>query len=179
MIVLGVDPGATIGLALLDVPAAWVRGAASRHGKARVVAVGSVRPEGASAPMAVRAWLASALEKHPELGAELSTVLDVVGIERPSGYAYSAARVGPLLDAAWQGGEIVGWAATAKLAPTVATVPAGDWRRLVVGTPSARDAQVAVALESWVVGLGRTNAHGRDAIGVAIGASLLPASDGG
>ena len=179
MIVLGIDPGATIGLALLDVPAAWVRGAASRSGKARVVAVGSARPEGAATQIAVRAWLASALEKHPELGAEPSTVLDVVGIERPSGYAYSAARVGPLLDAAWQGGELAGWAANSHLATTVATVPAGDWRRLVVGTPSARDAQVAAALGSWVVDLGRTNAHGRDAIGVAIGAALLPVASGG
>ena len=178
MIVLGIDPGATIGLALLDVPDTWRRGAPSRAGKARVVAVGAVRAVGGSALRPVYDWLDAARAKILPGAPTGLPRLDVVGIERPMGYAYQAARVGPLLDAAWQGGEFAGWATHAGIATMVAAVPAGDWRRLVVGTPSARDAQVAAALGSWVVGLGRSNAHGRDAIGVAIGAALLPVCEG-
>ena len=134
--------------------------------KARVVAVGCVRPGGLAA-VAVQVWLSS----------NARDVVGLVGVERPMGYAFAAARVGGLLDAAWQGGELASWARFNAYAD-VRAVPAGDWRRLVVGTPSARDAQVAAALGSWVVGLGRSNAHGRDAIGVAIGAALLPVCEG-
>ena len=114
MIVLGIDPGATIGLALLDVPDTWRRGAPSRAGKARVVAVGCVRPGGLAA-VAVQVWLSS----------NARDVVGLVGVERPMGYAFAAARVGGLLDAAWQGGELASWARFNAYAD-VRAVPAGD-----------------------------------------------------
>lgn len=54
----------------------------------------------------------------------------------------------------------------------VVEISASDWRRGVVGKSSPTDAQVAAVLERIVMGMPRTNAHARDALGCALAAAF-------
>ena len=156
MIVMGVDPGASTGVAVLEVDgrggARWVDG--------RTV----VSPDGACA----------------------CEVMDIVArcraefviIERPAGGIYQAARAAALLDSAVLAGMIEGrvmaWYGLADTSmPWRGTramhVTAPTWRGVLVGSQRATDQQIARMVAARVTGLpARTSVHVRDAIGCAL-----------
>ena len=152
-VVAGVDPGATIGWAVVRIPRHWLGGVIVRRELAEVLGCGATRDPGDAVGMLSRRGVERAW------------------VERASGGAYGLARVGALLDSAWLGGWLA--ATLEQHVPLVIGVRAGDWRTVVAGRPSATDAMVAQALTSWVVLPQRSNAHVRDAIGCAIGGAII------
>lgn len=93
-------------------------------------------------------------------------------IERPAGGGYSPATVPPLLETAYQAGILSGMARGRNL--EVTPLCAADWRREVVGRGNAEDAAVKDAVTRIVRGWPkRSNAHQRDAAGVALAAGWL------
>lgn len=156
--VLGVDPGSTIGVAL--------------------IAVGTSTATG----LLVGAWRASNDEELDAARARLSKILheeeiDLVAVERVE-HVHGSARMGSsyaegLTRAAWIGGEIAGMARAAEI--EVVTVEAGTWRAALAGARSATDAEVKRMVMARVPGWPTTsNAHERDAAGVALYAGLDP-----
>ena len=152
-VIAGVDPGATIGWAVVVIPRHWLAGGTVRRELADVASCGSTR------------------EPREAVDALLGHGVERAYVERARGGAYGLARVGPLLDSAWLGG----WLASelGREVPLTVGVPAGDWRTVVCGRPSASDAMIADALASWARLPRRTNAHVRDAIGCAIGGAVI------
>jgi len=94
---------------------------------------------------------------------------ELVAIERPAGGGYSPATVPPLLETAYQAGILAGRALAAGL--DVSPLCAADWRREVVGRGNAEDAAIKDAVLRLVTGWPKkSNAHHRDAAGVALAA---------
>lgn len=88
----------------------------------------------------------------------------LVAIERPRA-AGSGALL--LIDTALVAGQILGWSRIAS--SHTSTCTSWDWKRVLTGHPSAKDAEVKHALSGCVEGLpARTNCHVRDAVGVAL-----------
>ncbi len=123
------------------------------------------------------------------MGAFLDTTLEEYGhvvtlaIEWASGFAYQPFRVPHLLAAQGVAGELSGLAYEREIHVTKAS--ANHWRAAVVGKlprppklpriknvkPLTYDALIARALPSFVDGLGISNVHERDAIGLGVWAS--------
>jgi Holliday junction resolvasome RuvABC endonuclease subunit len=99
-----------------------------------------------------------------------------VGIEVIKGYAFAQARTAMLMATSEVAGIIQGLAFAAKCGMTFFS--AREWRSVIVGAPAPSDAAVAAALSSLVELPKRSNAHHRDAVGVALATRLalgLPA----
>lgn len=148
MIVLGVDPGASTGWAMLACERGsrpvWLQGGTMR---------GDIETEFSLLMRDLRA--------------------DVLAVETPAGGIYGLARAEALLASAVLAGWLRGFAEGRDDGPAdVCRLSATDWRRTVVGRPNATDQQIARTIAMIVDGLPRrTNAHVRDAVGVAIGAA--------
>lgn len=147
IVVLGVDPGP------------------SSHGWALVRVVDLQSAE----------WLACGDVDVTEIGSLFSRIgvecpePALVAIERPAGGGYSPATVPPLLETAYQAGRVAGVAE--RLALSVRPLAAADWRREVVGRGNAENAAIKDAVLRLVRGWPkRSNAHERDAAGVALAA---------
>ena len=99
--------------------------------------------------------------------------LAAVLVERPSGYVHEHARGAALLDTAYQAGLLVGLASAASEGRhTVQDMPPEQWRVAVTGLRSPSDAQVKAALGRLLDLPARSNAHERDACGLAVGWAL-------
>lgn len=109
---------------------------------------------------------------HPEDLAALvaETAPAHVGIEVIKGYAFAQARTAMLMATSEVAGIIQGLAFAAKCGMTFFS--AREWRAIIVGVPAPSDAEVAAALAGLVVLPSRTNAHHRDAVGVALATRL-------
>lgn len=98
--------------------------------------------------------------------------------EQVSGYAYAHVRSAALLATQDRGARFVGTAQAHGYA--VVEASAEQWRRQLTGRGAANDAAIKRALAPFVDGLpARTNAHVRDALGVALFAAwwgALPAA---
>lgn len=151
MLVLGIDPGATIGLALIEVPA---------RGRPRWVWHGDTRDH--DDPVA---WAMDASAIVPQ----------AIAIEELDGYVYEQARGAALIKTARLEGRIV--VQVTALGFTPVGMSRAQWRRAICGNGQANDARVKAALSLQVLDMPkRTNAHVRDAAGVAIvGARMLRA----
>jgi len=93
-----------------------------------------------------------------------------VAVETPEGYVWHKARGKALLSTATAAGYFAGRARAQGLA--LVTPSAQVWRRAVCGKGTVGDADVALVVKRLVDGIPRTNAHVRDAIGVALLAAL-------
>lgn len=94
----------------------------------------------------------------------------IVAIESVEGYAWKPERSAALIHTSFVAGNIEG-----KLSSKFRTVliPARKWRRIVCGSPTASDDAIKRTLKAILATLPKTNAHTRDAIGVAIAAAKL------
>jgi Holliday junction resolvasome RuvABC endonuclease subunit len=150
LIVLGVDPGATTGWALVKV---------------------SLSVSGSQ-------WLAAGAEREPSnvlsvmRGSMLTAGerIELVAIET-IGTVFPRARFGAgmakdLARASRIGGELAGAAKVMGL--TVAEVEAAAWRRALTGRGAPKDRLVKLALGMVIKLPARSNAHERDAAGVAL-----------
>ncbi len=140
--VLGIDPGPT--------RCGWAF--ASREGGRFIYRGGGLV---ASTVAALDALLAA----HPS---------GLVGLEVVEGYAFAQARSSALVATSAVAGILEGLAKGRQLVK----LSAASWRRIVLGLRSPTDAQIKEVVGRLVDGLPtRTNAHVRDALGVAIAAS--------
>lgn len=106
------------------------------------------------------------------VGALLRARPDVVAIEKISGYAFGAGKgpgvVAALIATSWVAGMIAALAHAEGLA--IVELSALEWRRVVLGKPSASDQLIADVLprlvHAWPK---RSNVHTRDAGGCALG----------
>lgn len=149
MIVLGIDPGATIGLALLEVPAV---------GRPKWLWHGDTRR--------VQRAIASAMDDAiASLGVRVP--VDAIAVEEVRGYVYEKQRGAELFKTSQREGRLIEQAESCGFDPIM--VSRADWRKALCGNGSADDAKVKRALTMQVVNMPtRTNAHVRDAAGVAI-----------
>jgi len=153
-VVLGLDPGSTIGVCVLDVGA---------HQASLVSATcwNEDADEILSSKLRELLWQSP----RPELVA-IERVYDVHGSARMgSSYAQGLALSN------WIGGLLAGVARSQGV--RVVTPPAGTWRKALCGSPRATDAQVKqmvrLRVPDWPA---RSNAHERDGAGVALWAGL-------
>lgn len=90
-----------------------------------------------------------------------------VAIETPAGYVWSFERGASLLQTSRAAGHLQG--RLEALGLRVATPAAQDWRRHLLGNPTADDQQVAAGLARMMAGIpARSNVHERDAAGAAL-----------
>jgi Holliday junction resolvasome RuvABC endonuclease subunit len=164
MLILGVDPGRTTGWALLEVGRA-IDGA-------RVVRAGLFRFDEDEQP---EAWVPS--RDAPELWAA-AVESDVLAVESPDRCHVRAASGGvtPSMVAGLLLAKGLACVLSAVYPARAMHCPAETWRKVIVGRANASDAQIAAALARLCrAGLlampSRTNAHVRDAIGVALWAA--------
>lgn len=143
LVVLGFDPGATTGWAYLEVS------------------------------LAAATWIAAGAERDPsELLHRVQTTatLDLVALERVATVfprdRFGTAMARDLAHASWIGGEIAG--AVRMLRRAVAECEATEWRKALVGATSPSDAKITRALRMHLRLPARSNAHERDAAGVAL-----------
>ncbi len=140
-LVVGFDVGATLGVAVLVEQ--WGGFSYSFAGSMRYGAIEWAR--------------CVALKLSPSL----------VAIETPSGYIHEHARGKALLAAARQAGELVG--ALRADGHTVVECSAVEWRKALCGRGTATDARVKQMVRTRVSNWpARSNAHERDAAGVAM-----------
>jgi Holliday junction resolvasome RuvABC endonuclease subunit len=143
--VLGVDPGPTrSGWALLS----W-----DVSGRPAYVASGELASRGDDARALLEKW-------EPE----------AVAIEKCSGIFRGAAGI-PLLETNWIGGMFAGLAISNGR--EVEEIKSADWRLALTGKRGATDGRVEEVLRGHVEGMPaprQTNAHERDALGVACSA---------
>ena len=156
---IGVDPGATVGLALM------------RHDWARSTSVvfvekASVR-SWAEAVSAIAGWVAfiEQREPAPSLIGVVERVEKVFPVKRKNVKGISSRMASALLNSTECAVEIR--AALRPLCEFVLEVPAAMWRRGLLGLASPSDAQIAEVVSTLYPSLGRSNAHERDAIGLA------------
>jgi Holliday junction resolvasome RuvABC endonuclease subunit len=143
--VLGIDPGPTTsGWALL----AW-----DVSGRPAYVASGELTSRGGDARALLEKW-------EPE----------AVAVEKCSGVFRGAAAI-PLLDTNWVGGMFTGLAIAHGWG--VEEIKSAEWRLALTGKRGATDGEVERVLRGHVEGMPaprQTNAHERDALGVACSA---------
>lgn len=142
MIVLALDPGRSIGHAVLDFE--------SRRPRILLLEV----TEDTNPAMS---WM--------HLNASISPI---IAIETNETYVTRERNVNPapFINAARIGGELAGYARALGL--RVVAVSAHEWRRAIVGKRNASDADIKAAVSRLVDLPKRSNAHERDAIGVAL-----------
>lgn len=153
---IGIDPGRVVGLCVLDYEG---------NGKGLALVMQSHKVDHAKV---FASHLQQALERGPV----------VVAIEVPQhvhpgkmskGRAFGIAR--GLIAARGQAGEFAGHARA--LGVRVLEVEATVWRKAIVGSATAKDARIKAAVLGRLVGAPRvTNAHSRDAAGVALWAAI-------
>jgi len=144
--VLGVDPGSShVGMTVLDIG----------DSPTSWVSQETMRPE----------------EFTPATFSTYKSGCDVymVAIEAPVGR--TGPWVGPVVQTALIAGEIFGICKTLGMRPQY--VLCKDWRKMLCGKGNASDAEVKEALSREVCLPVRTNAHVRDAAGVALVAGRL------
>lgn len=144
-LVLGVDPGAKLhGWCLLALaPGQRPRWAAAGHHDA------------ASLGQAVRAETVG-------LGDVLISV-----VEKPAGYVHEPARGAALIETAFWAGALWQQLGGTSLAGPCHLLSPEQWRRVVCGKGTPSDAEVKSALRVRLALPARSNAHQRDACGVA------------
>lgn len=153
MMVLGFDPGSShTGWCAID-----VRGGGTLPVEATYFDAGTV-------PSAC-GDVALLLRRYPE----------VVAVEKLAGYAFGAGKgpgvVAGLVASSWVAGLISALAWSEGLATEEMT--AMEWRKRVLGKPSASDQQIAVAIPAAIHGWPkRSNVHVRDAAGVALAVAM-------
>jgi Holliday junction resolvasome RuvABC endonuclease subunit len=147
MIVMGIDPGATVGLCVLNLaerPTSRVWSGSSR-GETAAEVLGEI-----AIPALVCVERVERVHGSPRMG---------------SAYAEGLVR------AAWLGGEIAQWCRSRGA--RVVTCSAGTWRGALCGSSQATDAAIAamvrLRIRDWPA---RSNAHERDAAGCALWAGL-------
>ena len=160
MIVIGIDPGATVGFCELEVTGNVVQGR-----RARWVTGKSVR-----AVPHLHTFLDMVIEGAPD-GA-------VFALEEASGYAHgerAAAKVKALMASAKVEERIANKIEVAGF--VVVRLAASHARKLVVGRGAATDAMVKAAVTRLIEGVPRSNAHVRDAavVALAVGFTHKPA----
>lgn len=106
------------------------------------------------------------------VGGLLRSRPDVVAIEKIKGFAFGAGKgpgvVAALIATSWVAGMIA-TLAWSEAIPFV-EMTALEWRRLVLGRPSASDQEIATVVPRLVHGWpARSNVHTRDAGGLALG----------
>lgn len=164
MIVLGIDPGARIGVALLDV--------GSRT--ANVVQLVTWADEDPILPLRMGGFLDNA--RRADLVC-VERVEQVTGVRGGSAHALTAPLATGLARGNWIGGLLAGIASAKGY--QVATVPAATWRAALVGSRAPSDAQVAQTIRVRCPGWpAKSNAHQRDAAGCALWAGLARARKG-
>lgn len=146
MRVIGYDPGATIGMAVLDVDGHRARLVDARVSRDTSCVEGDLT-----------LWA-------PDLVA-VETVSHVYPRAR-----FSARMASAISNASLVAGRILG-AAEGLGIPTV-EVTAATWRKAIVGSGTASDARVKAAILGRIAGVPRCSAHVRDAAGVALFAAL-------
>jgi Holliday junction resolvasome RuvABC endonuclease subunit len=159
MIVLSFDPGRAIGHACIDFLAS--RGCPG--GRPRIIALETIETAAAihgTSPFSRALDILSAYEPHR---AEC-----IVAIETNDTYVTRERNVNPapFINAARIGGELAGYARALGL--RVVEVSAHEWRRAIVGKRTASDAEVKAAIGRIVDLPKQSNAHERDACGVAL-----------
>lgn len=145
MITLGLDPGVTTGYGVVSVEPSK---------RPRVLDAGSTRLTGYDLGHALYALGM----RH---GVELVAVERIVGVS----FAGRKSNVAALVDAADVAGLLRGYMLARGC--NITTTTALEWRKALVGNAHASDAEVARTLGMRMT-LPRTNAHARDAIGVAV-----------
>jgi hypothetical protein len=128
-------------------------GVAALDAEGRVLAVGEVESTAAVLAALVEAVAPSRM-----------------AVEWVAGHAFSPARVPGLVASAAVAGQLLQLAHAAGV--PCACITAAEWRRAIVGKPAPRDGEVADALAGLVELPKRTNAHVRDAVGLALAARL-------
>jgi len=154
MIVLGVDPGAPAK------PTPGNRAPVALHGWCLLDVQPGERPVWVDAGHDTTDFVLSRMR---------DTAPGAVVIERPS-RAHTVEVNMPLLATAFAAGEFYGRAL--EQGRTAAVLTAEDWRVCVAGSRSPSDAVVKVAVGRLVALPRQTNAHERDAAGVALGWAL-------
>lgn len=158
---IGVDPGATVGLALM-------RHASSEARATSVVFVETTSVRGwAEAVSAIAGWVAfiGKCESNPKLIGVVERVEKVFPVQRKNVKGISSRMASALVNSTECAVEIR--SALRPLCELVLEVPAAMWRRGLLGSSSPSDAQVAEVISTLYPSLGRSNAHERDAIGLA------------
>jgi Holliday junction resolvasome RuvABC endonuclease subunit len=93
--------------------------------------------------------------------------VDIVAVETPAGFIHEHARGAQLLETRGVAGRIDTIARMRS--HNVVEMTAGEWRRQLTGKANASDAVIKRAVTMFAYGLPkRTNAHMRDALGLAI-----------
>jgi Holliday junction resolvasome RuvABC endonuclease subunit len=158
--VLAFDPGATTGWALIELDRPLER--------ARLCASGELR---ADQPRGAREAVESVLTE---------AAADVVAVECTIGESFGGrTNVSDLVACARLDGMLVGWAEAHGL--QVVEVPAASWRHALLRKPAARDREIQRALVfklSNPPGPRKSNAHTRDAMGLAVVAAQAWSSAG-
>ncbi len=151
MILVGLDPGS------------------AKSGWCRV----SVAPPTLTGARQVTFLDAGTVESAPDHILALLTRVDAVAVEKVEGYAFGGTGKGGGVVAALIESSGVGrgisWLAHSKAIPCV-EMSALEWRKTVLGQPSATDATIKRVIPSLIRGFPKTsNVHVRDAAGVALG----------
>lgn len=145
--ILGVDPGAKhIGLTVVEM---------DQEGHSTWITSQVVKPD--------------KVEPSLFLQFRLEHDASVMGIEIPEGRNGPAVKFIPptaeIAGAAWMAGKVYGL--------TTVRLTAREWRKHIVGKGNASDAEIALALADHMELPTRSNAHSRDAAGVAIVAGWM------
>lgn len=152
MRILGIDPGLSIGWAILE------------HDNV-VADCGTIK-----VPPLITASMTTAHLAALKL-LELADSCDIVSFEDIRSKWVSAARAEHVLNVAMLSGFLLaGLHARAQFSAFgLRLVSPADWRKLLCGNPHAKPAQITAALADWHITLPRrTNEHIRDAIGLAV-----------
>lgn len=124
-------------------------------------------------------WLAAGHDDLADVGDVASATAERVGgrlmsvVERPAGYIHEHARGAQLLATAFAAGALWHKLGGRSLLGPCAQIAPERWRSVVCGKPTPSDADVKRALGIHLTLPARSNAHERDACGVALGWALL------
>lgn len=154
MNILAIDPGCAAKPTLKN-----PRPGCALHGWCIVRILPGLRPEWMVCGHTEATLVLRAMDAHP----------DAVVVEQPGRVHTESANM-PLLLTAFAAGEFVGRASERGLA--VSTLTAEVWRATVTGLRAPSDAQVKAALGRMLDLPARSNAHERDACGLALGWAL-------
>jgi hypothetical protein len=153
MNILAIDPGCAAKPTLKN-----PRPGPALHGWCIVRILPGLRPE----------WVDSGHDDADVIHGRMAARPEAMVVEQPGRVHTEAANM-PLLQTAFAAGQFYGQALERGLA---ATLTAETWRATVTGLRSPSDAQVKAALGRMLDLPARSNAHERDACGLAVGWAL-------
>jgi hypothetical protein len=160
---IGVDPGAKVGLALMrcSLTAVPARRGPTLQDKLWVHSWSD------AVNIVIAGWVAFIEGEEPKskLIGVVERVEKVFPVQRRGIKGISSKMASALVHSTECAVEIR--ASLRPLCETVLEVPAAVWRRGLVGVSSPSDAVIARAIRGLYPSLGRSNAHERDAIGLA------------